>query len=282
MKIKNYIFMIVISILLICSISYVFKKAGEVPEKNMKNIGTQTNTSRIKESINNAKSGFPGKSGPVTDLPWENNFKFKEAQKTNDTNILLAAYVTVLEDPLPGEEYNVHLAADSLAGIVVPSGHVFSQNNSIGPYIESRGYKKGPTYVGSRVTTTAGGGVCKIASTLYNVSVLSNVEIIERHNHGMPVPYVPYGQDATVAYGAKDFKFKNNNDSPILIWAKGIENRLYIAFYGKKKPPKIEWQHNILATEEAPKEYKINPDLEENEEKVIIKGMDGVKIDSYI
>ena len=37
----------------------------------------------------------------------------------------------------------------------------------------------------------------------YNVAVLSNLKIIERHNHSMPVPYVPYGQDATVAYGSK-------------------------------------------------------------------------------
>ncbi len=282
MKVKNYILITIISALLLCSVSCNFKKIRKVPEKDIKNIGTQANTSKVKDSINNAKLNSPDESRPITNLPWESDLKFIEAQKKNDTDVLLAAYVTVLKNPLPGEEYNVHLAADSLAGIVVSPGHIFSQNNSIGPYVESRGYKKGPTYVGSRVTTTAGGGVCKIASTLYNVSVLSNMEIVERHNHGMPVPYVPYGQDATVAYGIKDFKFKNNNNFPILIWAKGIENRLYIAFYGKKKPPKVEWQHNIWGTKKAPKEYKINPNLEEGEEKIIIEGMDGAKVDSYI
>lgn len=282
MKIKNYILVIAISLLLLCLISYSFKKTGEMSERDIPNIDARANTSKIRDSINNAKHGFPDESGPVDSLPWENNSKFKEAQKSNDTNILLAAYVTVLKDPLPGEEYNVHLAADSLAGTVVPPGQVFSQNNSIGPYVESRGYKRGPTYAGTRVITTVGGGVCKIASTLYNVSVLSNLAIVERHNHGMPVPYVPRGQDATVAYGVKDFKFKNNSDFPILIWAQGIENELYIAFYGKKKPPKIEWQHNTLETVKAPREYKINPDLKENEERVIIKGMDGAKVDSYV
>jgi vancomycin resistance protein YoaR len=122
---------------------------------------------------------------------------------------------------------------------------VFSQNNTIGPYIEGKGYRKGPTYIGANLTTTIGGGVCKISSTLYNVSVLSNLEIVERYNHTMPVPYVPYGQDATVAYGVKDFKFKNNTDFPILIWAKGIENRLYMGVYGKEEPPEVEWNHNI-------------------------------------
>ncbi|MDI9476738.1 MAG: VanW family protein [Natronincolaceae bacterium] len=282
MKIKNYVFLIIISVLLFCSTSCNFKKAEKVPEENVENIGTQANTSRARNDVGNIEFGFPDKSGPVTSLPWENDLKFIEAQKKNETDVLLAAYVTVLRDPLPGEEYNVHLAASSLAGTVVQPGHIFSQNSSIGPYVESRGYKKGPTYVGSRVTTTTGGGVCKIASTLYNVSILSNIAIVERHSHGMPVPYVPYGQDATVAYGVKDFKFKNNKDFPILIWAKGVENNLYIAFYGREKPPKIKWQHKVLATTKAPREYRINPDLEEGVEKVIIKGMDGARVDSCV
>ncbi|HZX21418.1 MAG TPA: VanW family protein, partial [Clostridia bacterium] len=190
MRIKNYVFLTIIPVLLVCSTSCNFKKAEEVPKENVENIGTQANISKARDDVGNIEFGFPDKSGPVVNLPWENDLKFIETQKKNETDVLLAAYVTVLRDPLPGEEYNVHLAASSLAGIVVQPGYVFSQNSSIGPYVESRGYKKGPTYVGSRVTTTVGGGVCKIASTLYNVSILSNMAIVERHNHGMPVPYV--------------------------------------------------------------------------------------------
>jgi hypothetical protein len=111
----------------------------------------------------------------------------------------------VLKDPLPGEESNVHLAAKILSGAIVNPGEIFSQNERIGPYSESRGFQKGPTYNGSKLSTTIGGGVCKIASTLYNAAILSNLPIVERHPHGMPVPYVPYGQDATVSYGKIDF-----------------------------------------------------------------------------
>ena len=53
-----------------------------------------------------------------------------------------------------------------------------------------------------------GGGACKIATSLYNLVVLTNQEVIERHNHSMPINYVPYGQDATVAYGVKDLNLK--------------------------------------------------------------------------
>lgn len=221
-------------------------------------------------------------SGPVTSLPWEDTDRFKEAQKASDTSVLMAAYRTVLRDPLPGEEYNVHLAADMLAGIVVAPGEVFSQNQRIGPYTESRGFKKGPTYMGSQLTTTVGGGVCKIASTLYNVTILSNLQVVERHNHGMPVPYVPYGQDATVAYGALDFKFKNNTSHPVLIWAQGIDNILYIAFYSRAKPPKVEWHHEVLHVQKAPVIYRKSPDLEPGVEKTALEGMDGAVVKSGV
>ena len=161
---------------------------------------------------------IPEKSSPVANLPWEKDEKFLKAQEENNAHTLMAAFCSVLIDPLPGEEYNVQLAAKSLSGIVVQPGEVFSQNQNIGPYTESRGYRKGASYAGANIIQTEGGGVCKIASTLYNVAILSDLKIVERHNHTMPVNYVPYGQDATVAYGSKDFKFKNDREYPILIW----------------------------------------------------------------
>lgn len=221
-------------------------------------------------------------SGPERNMPWINDSEFIEAVARNKTYVMLGGYKTVLKDPLPGEEYNVHLAADMLAGIVVKPGAVFSQNDAIGPYIESRGFRKGPTYIGTMVTTTVGGGVCKIASALYNVAVLSGVKITERHNHTMPVPYVPYGQDATVSYGNKDFKFMNTTDSDILIWAKGVDNVLYMAFYGSRPAPAVEWVHEVLETTKAPVVYRINTSLAEDEKRLLMEGMDGAVVKSWI
>ncbi len=146
----------------------------------------------------------------------------------------------------------MHTAARYVAGTVLQPGEVFSQNAVAGPYTEDRGYRIGPTYVGTSYIETIGGGVCKIASTLYNVAVLSDFVITERHNHGMPVPYVPYGQDATVAYGAKDIRFKNNTGPPVLLWARGIDNVLYIAAYGSATPPRIVWNHDVIEVIKAP------------------------------
>ena len=230
----------------------------------------------------NAEIDMPEISGAVDNLPWTNNKKFIKAQKKSGTSVLMAAYCSVFNEPSPSEEFNVHLAADSIAGIVVEPNEMFSQNNTIGPYDEKKGYKAGQSYFGSEIIPTVGGGVCNIATTLYNVSVSSNLEIVERFNHFMPVSYVPLGQDATVAYGSKDFKFKNNNEFPILIWAEGIGNRLFIALYGKEEPPCVQWHHKTLKKFEAPKVYKTNPDLPKGKEQIVVEGMEGASVESWL
>jgi vancomycin resistance protein VanW len=221
-------------------------------------------------------------SGQIEALPWDNDQTFISFQQYSGANVLLGAYRTVLPNPLPGEEFNVHLAATYLKGYILKPGQILSQNNIAGPYTTDRGYRYGPTYIGGTFGKTIGGGVCKVASTLYNVSILSNLKIIERNNHSMPVPYVPYGQDATVSYGNLDFKVKNNMDYPILVWAQGIGNNLYIAFYGREKPPEITWHHLFLNSSKAPDKVVINPQLPQATSRLILEGMDGATVKSWI
>lgn len=225
---------------------------------------------------------LPILSGPVAEFLWDNDETFLKAKRENNADRLIAGYKTVLLDPLPGEEYNVHLCAKLLCGTIVKGGSVFSMNKKLGPYTTSRGFKDGPTYAGKRLITTTGGGICKIATTLYNATVLSNLPVEERHYHSMPVSYVLYGQDATVAYGSRDFKFKNSNASPILIWAQGVDDTLYIGFYGDYTPPKVEWNHETLDIIKTTTIYKKNKKLPPGTEKVAVVGMDGKIVKSSV
>ena len=129
---------------------------------------------------------------------------------------------------------------------------------------------------------TEGGGVCKIATTPYNLVALSNLEIIERHNHSMPINYVPYGQDATVVYGIKDFRFKNDSESNILIWSQMIDNRLYMAFYGKSNSPKVVWNHGITNITKPSVKYIKNDSLKPGEMVTTLNGMDGATVKSTV
>ncbi|MDI6709766.1 MAG: VanW family protein [Bacillota bacterium] len=194
----------------------------------------------------------------------------------------MAAYRAALPDPILNEAYNIALAADTLAGTVVQPGEVFSQNRRLGPYTADRGYREGPTYAGTRIIATCGGGVCKIASLLYNVAVLSNLEVVERSPHSMTVPYVPPGQDATVYYGQYDFRFRNNTGGPIVLWADTKDNALYMAAYGRSTPPRVIWHHQTLKRIPAPVEYRFNPGLAPGTEKVVMPGQEGVVVRTWI
>lgn len=234
--------------------------------------------------LNNVYDNYdiPETSQSVRNLPWRNDPEFLKTKEENKTHILMAGFCAVLNNPLPGEEYNVKLAAKKIKGQIVNSSEIFSQNLSIGPYTKSNGFKDGASFSDGNIVMTEGGGVCKIASSLYNLAVLSNLEIVERYNHSMPVNYVPYGQDATVAYGIKDFKFKNTGDGPLLIWSKMIGNRLYIGFYGNSNPPSVVWNHEVTSTVEAPVKYIKNENLKAGEMITIVNGMDGATVKSTI
>ena len=234
-------------------------------------------SSDIKENYD-----IPEISGSVTNMPWKNDKDFLEKQDKYKTPVLMAGFCAVLKNPLPGEEFNVALAAKTVNGLVIKPSEIFSQNDKIGPYTASKGYKKGSSYIGGNIIMTEGGGVCKIATTLYNLSVLSDLEIVERHYHSMPINYVPYGQDATVAYGFKDFRFKNTTDGNILIWSKLIENRLYMGFYGTESPPSVEWNHEINNIIKPSIKYIKNENLSPGEMKTKIIGMDGANVNSEV
>lgn len=215
-------------------------------------------------------------------LLWEHDRRFQEACAKAGVSIRMAAFQTTLPDPLPGEEFNVGLAADLLAGTVIPAGKVFMMNSMLGPYNEERGFKKGPAYFGPQVIKVTGGGVCKIASTLYNVTTLAHLQVLERHPHSMQVPYVPPGQDATVSTGSKDFKFRNTTPGPVLIWADTRDNTLYMAFYGTVHPPEVSWRHQILHRQPFRTIVQYRHDLKHGEEKVIIPGADGLAVRSWL
>ncbi len=222
---------------------------------------------------------YPGMASGYTGiLPWERSPEFIQMALEEQLPIRMIAYKAVLHDPLPGEAENINLAAQKLCRTLVPAGSNFSQNQTLGPYTLENGYQEGPTYAGEQVITTIGGGICKIASLLYNAAVLSDLPILERHAHSMLVPYVPPGQDATVCYGAKDFRFSNNLSAPLLIWCQKVDDTVYLALYSQQKAPFSLWQHQIKEYIPHQTKYQTNSDLPDGSE--IRAGLDGYLIQS--
>lgn len=128
---------------------------------------------------------------------------------------LLSTYSTKYSTSAVDRTTNLRLAASKINGTVLMPGETFSYNKVVGERTIAAGYKEAPIYVSGKVVDGVGGGICQITTTLYNAVVYANLEIMERSNHQFVPSYAPASRDATVVYGAIDFKFKNNRNYPI-------------------------------------------------------------------
>ena len=114
---------------------------------------------------------------------------------------------------------NINLAADTLNGMVLMPGEVFSYNDALGERTEEAGYKSAGAYNDGQVVEAIGGGICQVSSTLYCAVMFANLKTVSRTNHYFKVDYLDYGLDATVSWGKPDYKFSNNRDYPVKIVA---------------------------------------------------------------
>ena len=125
-----------------------------------------------------------------------------------------------------GRAFNIYKAANLLTGSAIKPGETFSLLSKIAPITAAAGYQEAPEYrVVNGIPETVsgyGGGVCQVSSTLYNVILLAqekiDIEVVERHEHALPVSYVEQGKDATISYSSgKDFRFRNESEYTISI-----------------------------------------------------------------
>jgi len=126
---------------------------------------------------------------------------------------------------------NLQIAAKNIDNSIVMPGETFSTEKAIGPTTIENGFVEANTYVGGEVVPGVGGGVCQVASTLYNTMLRSGIIPTERLNHMMKVSYVPIGLDATLADNLIDLKFVNDFDFPIVINSYASNGTLTIEFW---------------------------------------------------
>jgi len=128
---------------------------------------------------------------------------------------------------------NISLAVAGINNTVVWPSEVFSFNDVVGPRTPERGYLPAPVILMGASNFDYGGGVCQVASTLYNAVLEAGLEIVERHPHSKRVSYVPAGKDATVDYGNLDLKFANNSQGPIIIKSGLTKGKVWVQIMGE-------------------------------------------------
>lgn len=142
----------------------------------------------------------------------------------------IGEYTTKIYDKDSDRQHNLELTCSKLNEHIVKSGETFSFEDLVGQASPKKGYEKAKIFdKDGNVKEGYGGGKCQVSTTLFNaVRNLEGIEIIERHDHSNKVPYAKTGDDAAVAHGGYDFKFKNNNNYDLKILAKSDKESVII------------------------------------------------------
>jgi vancomycin resistance protein YoaR len=129
---------------------------------------------------------------------------------------------------------NIALAAKLVDGSVVKPGETFSLNAAMGPRTANRGFDYAPVIAADNVLRQGvGGGICQYATTLFNAVFFAGLPVVERECHSLYISHYPIGRDATVSWGAADFKFRNDTEKSLLIRSWVQADALTVAIVGK-------------------------------------------------
>ncbi|MGC7846969.1 VanW family protein [Desulforudis sp. 1088] len=205
------------------------------------------------------------------------------ADKLKTVNARIGYFITAFNPLDKDRTRNVVLAASLLNNVVVPPGDEFSLNERLGPRVPERGFQKAILLTANGLKHDYGGGVCQVASTLYNAVLGAGLPVTQRTPHLRPVPYVPPGRDATIYKDVIDFRFRNDRAEPIVILAEVQDDKLHVGIFGHEENAgnivyKTEVERTLLKAKTI---YRIDPVLTSGKIRVADPGRDGYVITTY-
>ncbi len=127
--------------------------------------------------------------------------------------------------------HNIRLAAQRIGTVEVPPGAVFSFWQIVGMPARWRGYREGRNLINGQLRSAYGGGLCQVSSILYHLALQARLEVLERHHHSLDIyteaeRVAPLGSDATVVFGYKDLRLRNNLDTPLRFEIEVLDGRV--------------------------------------------------------
>jgi len=217
---------------------YSLDKSGEqikvVVEGQSVSIDATKTAAEVENQINKPEYAGGAVNVKVVLADDSQNEKLAQIGRIKD---LLGTYTTSYSSSGSARKNNVQRAASLVDGHVLFPGEQISVYNCIAPIEVSNGYELAHAYVGTEVVDAAGGGVCQVATTLYNAAIRAELEIVQRNCHSLRVSYVPISADAAIAGGVLDLKLRNNLDAPIYIEACYDGANLSFNVYGEEYRP---------------------------------------------
>lgn len=201
-----------------------------VPGTQGKIVDVNQSADKIADFIS---KGWDGNNSQI-DLVVETKDPIGSQEELQSVHDKLGTYNTDFSSSAAGRAKNVRNGCEKINGSIIYPGETFSVTEAVTPFTAENGYELAGSYENGTTVETYGGGICQVSSTLYNAVIRAELEIVQRNNHSMIVSYVPKSADAAIAEGILDFKFKNNQSTPIYIEGYCEGGKIYFSVYGKE------------------------------------------------
>jgi vancomycin resistance protein YoaR len=126
---------------------------------------------------------------------------------------------------------NIHLIADIVRGHVILPGETFSVNDFVGQRTAARGFVDAPVIYDATESHDIGGGVSQFATTLFNASFFSGLDLVSYQSHSEYISRYPRGREATISWPSPDLKVKNSTPYGLLLWPTYDDTTLTVHVY---------------------------------------------------
>ena len=165
--------------------------------------------------VNDSRTEAPTVELSSTDLP--STMSFNDAI---DFGLIseVSSFTTQYSSGAEARTNNIHTAANLLTNsIITANGGSWSFNDTAGEATEDKGYQDAGAIIGGEYSDAIGGGICQVATTVFNAIYDAGYPVTERHNHTLHIESYPEGRDAAIAYPYMDLVWENDSTSDVLL-----------------------------------------------------------------
>lgn len=196
--------------------------------------GNKVNADKTAAQISEKVLNNWNRSDITVDAVMEEDLPKYTRESFDKCNKILGSYSTTYADSSADRAANLANGSRLINNTVVYPGEVFSSYEHLSPFTAEHGYHVAGAYLQGKVIDSVGGGSCQVTTTLYNAILNAELEVVQRQPHSMVISYVEVSRDAAIAGTYKDFKFKNNSKTPILIESYTQGRRITFNIWGNE------------------------------------------------
>ena len=195
----------------------------------------------------------------------------------------ISTYETEYTGGATNRNTNIHLAADLINNsIAKANGGTWSFNQVAGECNEEKGFKGAGVIVGNEVVDDVGGGICQVATTVFNAVYEAGLPIDDRSNHSLYIASYPAGRDAAISWPEPDLAWTNDTPSDILLQTSYTDTTITVTLLGVDPGYTVEsTEGDFKDGEKHSVRTELDATLERGETQMKQAGIDGSSIEVF-